>query len=82
MKEQQARQLGRLIAKARKQKGLSLREVDALTGISYRWLLKVERGEFANPSPLRLAKVEEVLDMKPEEVDRVSDGHIRPPFPT
>ena len=44
MTEAQARELGRLVKQARRSRGLSLRELDELTGVSYGWLSRLEGG--------------------------------------
>jgi transcriptional regulator with XRE-family HTH domain len=76
MRDVQAKQLGRLIAAARKKKRLSLRQVEARTGIPFAWLAELERGEKQRPAPDRLGLIIEVLDMPVKPVDQLVGGPL------
>lgn len=82
MNDTQAVRLGRLLAQARKRKGLTLRALTELTGIPHVWLTRAERGFFNQPAPERLAKLAEVLDIDPERLDRASRGHLSSSLPS
>jgi transcriptional regulator with XRE-family HTH domain len=76
MTESQARQLGKLIARARERKGWSIRQVAREIGADPAWILKVERGDYASPAPELLARVAEALDIDAERMDRITRGHV------
>lgn len=42
--------MGRRVARLRAERGLSLRQLEALTGTSKATLSRIERGEYANPT--------------------------------
>lgn len=81
MTEEQARQLGRLVKRARKQRGLSLREVDEQSAASYHWLSRLERGLMKAPAPTKLTDVARVLGIAPERIDRITRGQISSDLP-
>jgi transcriptional regulator with XRE-family HTH domain len=81
MTEVQARELGRLFKQARRTKKLSLREVDELTGASYGWLSRLERGKMTMPAPSKLTAVAEVLGIPPERIDRITRGKVSSDLP-
>ncbi len=81
MTEIQARQLGRVFQKARQKKGLSLRAIEELTGISYPWVARLEQGDFAAPATERLTQLAELLDLDPERIDRLSRGQVSAALP-
>jgi transcriptional regulator with XRE-family HTH domain len=81
MTEVQARELGRLIKQARRSRKLSLRALDELTGASYGWLARLERGLMLAPAPSKLTRVAEALDIPPERIDRITRGRIARELP-
>ncbi len=81
MTEVQARELGRLVKQARRVRRLSLRALDELTGVSYGWLSRLERGQMIAPAPSKLTKVAEVLGIAPERIDRITRGGISRDLP-
>lgn len=81
MTEAQARQVGRLVARARDARGLSLRAVAETADISYSWLTRLERGDFAAPDPAAMARVAEVLDIDPDRLNRMTRGHVSANLP-
>lgn len=81
MTEAQARQLGKLIARARERKGWSFRQVAGEIGADPAWMLKLERGDYASPAPERLGRLAEVLDIDPERIDQISRGHLSGSLP-
>jgi transcriptional regulator with XRE-family HTH domain len=52
--------LGPFLAAARKARGLSLREVEAATGISNAYISQLETGKIREPSPANLHKLGEL----------------------
>jgi transcriptional regulator with XRE-family HTH domain len=81
MTEVQARELGRLIRQTRRERKLSLRHLDELTGVSYGWLSRLERGLMIAPAPSKLTKVAEALRLEPERIDRITRGGISRDLP-
>lgn len=81
MNDAQAVRLGRLLAKARKRKGLSLRALAELTGYHHFWLYRVESGFYSQPAAERVTRLAEVLDIDPERLDRVTRGHLSSSLP-
>lgn len=82
MTQRQAQHLGRLVQKARQAKGLTLRDIEDQTGISFAWVYQLERGTYQQPAPERLARLAELLDIDPERIDRLSRGQVSAALPT
>lgn len=82
MTQRQAQHLGRLVQKARQAKGLSLRDIEDQTGISFAWISQVEHGTYQQPAPERLARLAELLGIDPERIDRLSRGQVSAALPT
>lgn len=55
--------LGRLLADARKRKGLTLRAVQKAVGISNAYLSQLETGKVQAPSPIVLHKLSELYEV-------------------
>jgi transcriptional regulator with XRE-family HTH domain len=81
MTEAQAKQLGQLFRRTRLTKKLSLRQLDELSGASYGWIRRLERGLAAEPSPSKLTAVARVLGIPPERIDRITRGHVSSSLP-
>jgi transcriptional regulator with XRE-family HTH domain len=81
MTESQARQLGKLIARARERKEWSFRQLAGEIGADPAWVVRLEQGKFASPGPERLARIAELLDIDPERMDRISHGHVSGSLP-
>lgn len=81
MTEVQARELGRLFKQARRSKKLSLRAVDELSGVSYGWLARLERGQMKAPAPSKLTQVADVLGIPPERIDLITRGGVSRDLP-
>src|SRR6266852_5433599 len=78
----QAAQLGALIAKARQAKGLTFAQLSELTGYATGWLLRLERGDYEEPAPDRLARLAELLDIPPEKLNRATRGRVADSLPS
>ncbi|MGA2454252.1 MAG: helix-turn-helix transcriptional regulator [Solirubrobacteraceae bacterium] len=76
MNDAQAARLGRLLAQARRKKGLTLRAVAEVADVSHLWLSRVEQGFFNQPAPERISRVAEALDIDPERINRITKGHV------
>jgi transcriptional regulator with XRE-family HTH domain len=82
MTGEQARELGGLVKQARRKRKLSLRALDELmTGVSYGWLGRLERGQMIAPAPSKLTKVAEVLGIAPERIDQITRGRLSRDLP-
>jgi transcriptional regulator with XRE-family HTH domain len=81
MIEKQAQRIGRMIATARRNKGLSLRQVSEQTGIPHTWLFRMEHGEFLAPTPDRLVRLAETLGVDPDKIERVAKGQMSNSLP-
>lgn len=81
MSNQQAVRLGTLIARARQIKGLSYGQLSEKTGYATAWLLRLERGEYAEPAADRLTKLAELLDIAPETLDRAARFRVSGSLP-
>lgn len=81
MTEVQARELGKLVKRTRRARKLSLRALDGLSGVSYGWLSRLERGLMVAPAPSKLTRVAEVLGIPPEQIDRITRGHVSGDLP-
>lgn len=81
MNDLQAARLGRLLAQARRNKGMSLRTVAERAGVEHNWLTRVEQGRFNQPAPERITRVIEILGIDPERIDRITKGHVSNSLP-
>jgi transcriptional regulator with XRE-family HTH domain len=77
----QARELGNLIAQARNRKGLTVEAQAAAMGISRSWLGDLELGRYLDPSPDRLVRLSEALDIEPSQIDRLTNGALAEALP-
>jgi transcriptional regulator with XRE-family HTH domain len=55
--------LEKLLAEARRAKGVSLRQVERATGVSNAYLSQMETGQVAEPSPRKLQALAEYYDL-------------------
>lgn len=69
--------LGDLVKDARLKKGLSIRQVERLTGISNAYLGQIERGEVKEPSPNKLLKLSEHLNVSYQSLMEAA-GYVMP----
>lgn len=76
-----AKRLGQMIANARKRRGLSMRALADKLSISFAWLKQLEDGEYLDPSPDRLARIAEALDIEPARIDRLARGAVADSLP-
>ena len=60
---QESRKLGPFLASARQHKKLTLRAVEAKTGISHAYLSQLERGKIRSPSPVMLRKLSDLYNV-------------------
>jgi transcriptional regulator with XRE-family HTH domain len=81
MTPNQAKQLGVLIAKARARKGLSLRDLAEMLGVSKGWVGRLEAGDYLDTAPDRLAGLADALDIEPSRIDRITKGSIAEGLP-
>jgi transcriptional regulator with XRE-family HTH domain len=81
MKEKEAHELGRLVKEARLARNMSLRDLGTLSGVSYRWIGRLEHGEAGAPTSSKMTRVAEALSLSPERIDRIMDGQIANDLP-
>ncbi len=81
MKQTQKRVLGRLLAEARKQKQLSLRDVQEATGIPFTWIARTEQGHYTRPAPERLTRLAELLGVDARVMDEATSGEMAGQLP-
>lgn len=77
MPRSKAKQLGKKIRDAREAKGLSLRALEAESGVNYSTISYLEKGDFDSPSPKILESLSEALDLSLEDLYSVV-GYTRP----
>ena len=82
MTDQQARRLGELLRRGRNKKGLSLYALADLSGMDFSWLARLERGQYASPNPVQLARLAELLDIDPARIDALSANHLADSLPS
>jgi transcriptional regulator with XRE-family HTH domain len=82
MTDHQAKRLGDLVRDARHQKRVSLRDLEALTGFNESWLSRLERGRYADPNPVQLARLAETLGIDPAAIDHASRDHLANSLPS
>ncbi len=66
-------ELGAALRRARKDRGLSLREVENETGISFATLARIER-QVGSPTPANLAKIVDWLNIPIARIMPAADG--------
>lgn len=76
-----AKELGRLIAFARRTKKFSTRKLAAQIGMSHSWVTKLEAGGILDPSPALLARIVEVLDIEPSRIEQLMPGAVASSLP-
>ena len=76
MTDKQLANLGQHIAGQREKKGLSLRALASELGVDAVWVLKLERGQWREPSPEKLAACAEALGIKSSQIDRLTGGYL------
>jgi transcriptional regulator with XRE-family HTH domain len=77
----QARRLGTLIAGARLRKGFSQAALAEQLDVALGWVAGLESGRFFDPSNERLAKIAELLEIEPEQMERITKGRVRDSLP-
>jgi transcriptional regulator with XRE-family HTH domain len=77
----QAKRLGRIIGAARRRRGLSIRVLAAELDAASSWLTELEHGHFVDPAPDRLARLAEMLDIEPAQIDRITRGSMADSLP-
>lgn len=68
MKPQQVQAIGRYLRAQRESKGLSLRELEALSGVGNSVIARFEAGHFGRLDPDKLARLSRALDVPLTEV--------------
>ena len=63
MTPQQAKRLGKYLRTVRETKGMSARQMARASGLAHPTILRIEHGEFHEPSPHKLAALADVLEL-------------------
>ncbi len=82
MTDAQARRLGRLLAQARRRKGLTTRQVAEGQDFTHVWVHRVEQGKYHQPTPHWLWQLTELLDLDPTRIDRMTDERLTSSIPS
>lgn len=82
MTEKQLKALGKLLAETRTKQGLSFRQLGEMAGVDSAWILRIERAEYPEMSPYKLAAVVDSLGLNAERVDRLTGGYLRETLPS
>ena len=82
MTDHQAEELGDLIRRGRKQKGLTLYGLADLAEMDFSWLSRLEHGRYTSPNPAQLARLAEVLDIDPARIDAVTHEYLAESMPS
>ena len=64
MQPQYLERLGRYVRGKRAAAGLTLRQLEARSGIDHAWISRLERGEYIKPDPRYLARLADALDVE------------------
>lgn len=72
--------LGKLLSRARRGKGLSLRQVADKVGVTHLTIYHLEQGVYLKPSPQNLQKLARVLDLAVEDLF-AKVGYAMPDLP-
>ena len=81
MTKDQARALGHLISKARRARGMSKRQLALEIGAANGWIVHLEHGLYLAPSPERLARIAEVLNIDPTRINLLTRGAVADGLP-
>jgi transcriptional regulator with XRE-family HTH domain len=65
--------LGQYLKNKRSEEGLTLRQLEAITGINQGSLSHIERGQFRSPSVYNVTKLAKYLELSPLEVAKMID---------
>jgi transcriptional regulator with XRE-family HTH domain len=77
----QAKKLGQLIARTREARGIGMRELALMVGVSLGWISEFEAGRYLDTSPGRLARIAEALNLDPTRLDRFTGGTMANSLP-
>ena len=80
MSKASAKKLGAAIKRQRKAKGLSHHRLGEAIGLPGSTILRIERGEFAAPSPEKLQRISRALELDFEELFELA-GYATPEPP-
>ncbi len=77
MDEAQAKALGAMLRRRRHALGLTVRQIEAATGIPNTTVSRIETGSFKAPRPDKLAKIAQALDLSAGELFAQA-GYLEP----
>ncbi len=82
MEPEQAKKLGEYLREARQAKGLSKLALAAITNINDATIFRIEDGQFNRPSPDKLARIAEVLEVPLADVFALADYAVPTELPS
>jgi transcriptional regulator with XRE-family HTH domain len=71
------KELGRFVQKHREQAGLSLRDLEEQSGVTYSYIAKIERGDVDAPSADKLLRLAKVIGVEVEDLYALA-GYVMP----
>lgn len=81
MKKTNAQRLGDYLRKHREVQGLSQRRLAQASGINQSTVIRIERGDFVNPTPDTVRALATTLDLPLSDVWRVAGYEVDPELP-
>lgn len=82
MDEEQAKKLGAFLRQKREDLGLSLRGLEEIAGVNNVAILRLERGEQAEPAPGKLARIADALGLSLADVYSFADYAVPTDLPS
>ena len=82
MDQEQARELGRQLRSRRDELGLSVRDLEKLTGVDDGTIVRIEQGAFAAPAPDKLSRIAEALGLSLADVFSLAEYVVPAELPT
>jgi transcriptional regulator with XRE-family HTH domain len=82
MNPKQAKELGHHLRSRREELGLSVRDVEGLSGVDDGTIVRIEQGAFAAPAPDKLSRIAEALDLSLADVFALADYAIPSELPS
>lgn len=82
MDQEQARELGRQLRSRRDELGLSVRDLEKLTGVDDGTIVRIEQGAFAAPAPDKLSRIAEALKLSLADIFALAEYSVPSELPT
>lgn len=82
MDDKQAKRLGKLLRDRRAALGLTVRQVEARSGIPFPTITRLEQGAFSAPAPDKLARLAEALGLSLADIYALADYAVPADLPS